>query len=128
MKKATNTVYSEVKNRAGRILFLVTLGFILMSLNPVKASEGVSGQQATLTGKITDAFTGKPVVGVTITVKGSKTVAKSDKDGNYSIVLPKNAKTLVFTLTGYQPLEVAINGRKTIVVEMSVVEIDPSLW
>jgi hypothetical protein len=128
MKTNTTPIYMDVKNQSSRILLLITLGLFLISVSPIKASEIVPGQQATLTGKITDAFTGKPVAGVTITVKGTKTVAKSDKDGNYSLVLPKGAKILVYTMKGYQTLEVAISGRTSIVVEMSVVEIDPSLW
>ena len=117
-----------IRNQAGKMLMLLTLGFFLMSFSPVKASEAVPAQQQTVTGKVTDSFTGKPIAGITVKVKDTKTEVKTDKDGAYSIVLPKGAKFLVFTLSGYQTLEVAISGKTSIVVEMSVVEIDPSLW
>jgi hypothetical protein len=128
MKNNTTPVYKVVKCQTGKFLMLLTLGFFLMSLNPALASIASPGQQQTVTGKVTDSFTGKAIAGVTITVKGTKTVVKTDKDGAYSIVLPKNAKILVFTLIGYQQLEVAIAGRASIIVEMSIIEIDPSLW
>jgi hypothetical protein len=128
MKNNSNSVYRLAKNQVSRILLLITLGFFLMSLTPVRASEVDPGQQTTLTGKVTDSFTGKPMTGVTVTVKGTKTVVKTDKNGAYTMVLPKNAKIIVFTLLGYEPLEVAINGKTTIVVEMTTVEIDPTLW
>ena len=96
--------------------------------NLSQSSNLISTPQNNLTGRVTDVFTGKPVVGVTILVKGTKITTISQKDGSYNILLPKNSKTLVLSLIGYQPLEVAINGRIRIVVEMSVVEIDPTLW
>lgn len=128
MTKNTNPVSLDLKKQANRILLLMTFSFIFMFAGTLQASDALPIPQATLTGKITDAFTGKPIAGVTITVKGTKTTTLSTKDGSYSLVLPKNAKALVFTLSGYQPLEVAISGRTAITVEMSVVEIDPSLW
>lgn len=100
-----------------------------MSVSPIMASEIVPAQQATVTGKVSDAFTGKPMATVSVTVKDSKTPAvKTNEKGEFSIVLPKGAKTLVFTLLGYQTLEVSIGDKKTFEIEMSVVEIDPSLW
>lgn len=128
MKNNKSLVYEVVKNGASRILLLVTLGFFLMSITPVKASETVPGQQSKLTGTVKDSFTGQPLSGVKITIKGSKTVATTDKAGVYSIDLPKGAKLLFFTLKGYETLSVDINGRTAIYVEMTAVAKDPKLW
>jgi hypothetical protein len=128
MKKNTNQVYGGVRKQASKILFLVTLSFILMSVSPVKASDNVQAQQATITGKVTDSFTGKPIMNVVVSVKDSKTIVKTDKDGAFSLVLPKGGKALLFTLSGYEPLEVAIGDKTTFVIEMTAVAIDPSLW
>jgi hypothetical protein len=128
MKNNTELFCRVVKNEASKILLLVTLGLFLISIAPVKASEPVSGQQATLTGTVKDSFTGQPISGVKITIKGSKTVAITDKAGVYSIVLPKDAKTLFFILKGYETLSVEIKGRTEIYVEMTAVQKDPKLW
>lgn len=100
-----------------------------MSASLIQDSKIPPAQQATITGKITEAGTGKLLVGVTVEVKGTKTVAKSQKDGSFSIILPKGSKTLVFTLTGYQFREIDIAGKTTTLdVKMSVKEADPEIW
>ena len=128
MKNNTNIKSLDLKSQATRVLLMMTLSIFLMSFTTTSLFAGNPAQQSTVTGKVTDSFTGKPIAGVSVTIKGTKTVALTKADGTYSINLPKSAKILVFTLSGYQNLEVAVAGRTSIVIEMSVVEIDPSLW
>ena len=129
MKNNTSQIYSTARIQATKILSLVILSFILMSVSPLRASEIIPGEQAKITGKVSDAFTGKPMATVSVTVKDSKAAAvKTNEKGEFTLVLPKNAKTLVFTLLGYQTLEVSIGSKTTFEIEMSVVEIDPTLW
>src|SRR6185436_3798737 len=52
--------------------------------------------QRVITGKVTDARDNTPLVGVNITVKGSKTGTTTDQDGNYRISAQANA-TLIFS-------------------------------
>jgi hypothetical protein len=96
-------------------------------VSTVQPAKTIPVQQATLNGKITDAFTGNPLGAVTIEVKGTKTKLVSQNDGSFSLVLPKGAKSLVFSIIGYETLEVAVAG-DTMTVEMSAIQIDPSLW
>lgn len=60
-------------------------------------------------GVITDAG-GKPLVGATVLVKGTKIFAQTDSAGRFSINAPADA-ILVVTYIGYTTREVAINGR-----------------
>ncbi|MBC7401486.1 MAG: von Willebrand factor type A domain-containing protein [Mucilaginibacter sp.] len=53
----------------------------------------------TVTGKITDAGTGNPLVGATVGTAG-KGLAQTDANGKYSVIVDNNA-TLVFTDIGY---------------------------
>lgn len=76
----------------------------------------MSAQQINISGTVTDP-TGEPLIGVSVTVPGTKTGAATDIDGNYSIQADAKAK-LKFSYVGYKTLEESINGRTVINVEM----------
>ena len=63
---------------------------------------------------------GDPLIGVTVLVKGTSIGTVTDFDGKYSIELEDGSGTLVFSYTGYQAQEVAVNGRSVIDLTMSV--------
>lgn len=51
-------------------------------------------------GKVTSAEDGSTLPGVNVVVKGSTVGTVTDIDGNYSLTLPSNAQTLVFSFIG----------------------------
>src|ERR1019366_7999084 len=63
---------------------------------------------------------GEPLVGVSITVKGTNIGTSTDGKGNYSITVSQNA-TLVFSNVGYTEKEVAVNDRLEVDVVMEVI-------
>src|SRR5690242_3488739 len=66
-------------------------------------------QQRTVTGRVTDQDS-KPLSNATVSVKGTNVSALTNTDGQYSISMPANATTLVFTYVGYQVSEVNVQG------------------
>jgi outer membrane receptor protein involved in Fe transport len=80
----------------------------------------LAAQNATLTGKITDALTGDDLPGVTIKA-GSKGTA-SDATGNYTLQLEAGPAQVSFTYTGYEAKNVqvrlAANETKTLDVQL----------
>jgi len=56
----------------------------------------------TVTGKVTDKATGKPVEGATITVKGESGITATDQSGKFSINIKSATATLVISSIGYQ--------------------------
>jgi len=66
---------------------------------------------STIKGRITDE-NGLPIPGVNVAVKGTAIGTTTDGDGNYSLQVPDNAKTLSFSFIGYATQEVEI-GTKT---------------
>ena len=81
-----------------------TLGLlILMSVFPLVAMA--QGSAITVKGQVTDDQ--GPIIGATVREKGTKAVAVTDIDGNYSIKVQPNA-TLTFTYLGYQNKEVNV--------------------
>ena len=59
-----------------------------------------SAKKRTVTGTITDASDGTPIIGANIVVKGSQTGVISDLDGNYSIEV-SSKDVLVISFIGY---------------------------
>ena len=72
----------------------------------------------TITGQVTDD-SGEGLIGANVLLKGTNAGTITDFDGNYTLDVPDNAKTLVFSYTGYTDKEVEINGQRTINVTLS---------
>jgi len=78
--------------------------------------------QTIINGKVTDASTEEPLIGVNIIIEGTTTGTVSDIDGNYSLTV-KEAGTLVFTYTGYEKQEATFNnndGEQTINISLAL--------
>jgi TonB-linked SusC/RagA family outer membrane protein len=58
--------------------------------------------QRTVTGKVTDAENGEPLIGATVSVVGTTRGAVTDIDGNYSVIVPEGSTQLRFAYTGYK--------------------------
>lgn len=69
--------------------------------------------QTRITGKVTDN-TGSPIQKASVVVKGTTTGTLTDEDGSYSITVPANAKTLVFSSINMAPQEITIGNQTTI--------------
>lgn len=78
-------------------------------------SEMVTQQKRKVTGTITDDF--GPVIGASISVKGTTIGTVSDFDGNFSIEV-SDRQTLVISFIGYIPQEIAINGQTNLNIHL----------
>jgi len=115
---------NNLKGEKSSIAIVMALFFAFMFINTIQAQ-----QENTVTGKVTDAYTSAPLAGVTVQVKGEKVTVQTQKDGTYSIDVPRGSKSLILSAGGYQALEVAIADRKVINVVMSEdAANDPSQW
>ncbi|HEY3389100.1 MAG TPA: TonB-dependent receptor plug domain-containing protein, partial [Prolixibacteraceae bacterium] len=84
------------------------------------AKSKIENQQQVkkVTGKVTDA-TGIPLPGVSIVVKGTTTGVISDNNGIFSLSLPDDTRTLVFSFIGMKTQEIVIAGKTSINVTMT---------
>lgn len=89
---------------------LFLLAFCLMAMQAV-------AQDLKVTGIVTSAADGEPLIGVNITVKGTTTGAISDFEGKYYLDVPADA-TLVFSYVGFANQEVEVNGRSVVDVQL----------
>jgi TonB-linked SusC/RagA family outer membrane protein len=90
------------------LLFLFFCG-VLLSAN---------AQQKTITGTVTGAADGQPVIGCTVQLKGTTTGTTSDVNGKYTLAAPQNAMTIVFSFIGMKKQEVEIANRSVIDVSL----------
>ncbi len=90
-------------------LFLLIVLFVFVGVSTLLAQTRI------ITGTVTSAVEGEgPIPGVTVQVKGTTIGAVTDLNGKYSISVPQNATTLVFSYIGMKSQEVAIGGRSVI--------------
>ena len=74
---------------------------------------GAYAQTRTVSGLVKDKEMGEPLVGVSVTVKGTKNATMTDVDGNYTIQTgPKDV--LVFKYIGMKDTEETVGDRNTI--------------
>jgi iron complex outermembrane receptor protein len=66
-------------------------------------------QNRVITGRVTDPA-GNGISGVSVTVKGTTEGTITTADGSYTLPVPANATTLVFSSVGYGTQEATING------------------
>ncbi len=59
---------------------------------------------------------GKPVEGVTVTVKGSKTMTATNANGEFTLYDVDDNVALVFTHTSIEKQELKVNGRNNITI------------
>lgn len=95
------------------------LGCLSLSASPLTDTNDPAGPThlfRPVTGKVTDA-SGAPLAGVTVQVKGTNVFTTTAEDGSFTINVPDNAKTLVFSYAGLGTVEEAINSRGSLSVQ-----------
>ncbi|MEY4334911.1 MAG: hypothetical protein RLZZ196_3661, partial [Bacteroidota bacterium] len=91
---------------------LVVLLFAIIGIS-------VSAQERTVTGKVTDAKDGAPLVAASVTVKGSNQGTATAKDGTFSIKVASNATTLVISYLNYATKEVVLDSKNIVNVALT---------
>jgi len=76
-------------------------------------------QDITVSGIVTQSDTKEVLPAVNVVLKNSKTGTITDLNGAYTLNVPSNG-TLVFSCLGLESQEVAVNGRKTINIELTL--------
>jgi len=94
---------------------LICLAAVL-AFTPLLAQRQVSGT-------VIQASSGEPLVGVTVLIKGTTIGSITGENGAYTVELPGNADTLLFTYLGYETVAEGIDGRSTINITMSEADV-----
>src|SRR6186713_3568825 len=106
------------QNRWVLCFTVLALALSCMTANKTYAQEVSQTQKQSVRGKITDE-TGKPLQGVSVTVKGSSKGVATNENGEFSIDIPGNAKILQFSYVGMEPQEVKIENQKELNISLT---------
>jgi hypothetical protein len=78
-----------------------------------------NAQQKAISGTVTSSVEGEGLLpGVSVSVKGTIIGITTDLNGKYTLVVPADATTLVFSYIGMKKQEIEIGGRSVIDVIM----------
>lgn len=94
---------------------------LLLTLTAMLFFSGILLAQKTITGKVTDDK-GAPVANASVLVKGTNTGTVTKQDGTYTISVPANARTLVFSSVDMEATEVNIGSQSSISPVLKPVE------
>lgn len=78
----------------------------------------VHAQTKTLTGTVTSAEDNQPIPGVSVSVKGTTLGTITNLEGEFELVVPQDAKTLVFSFIGMKNHESEIGSKTNFIVKM----------
>ncbi len=96
--------------KKAKLFFSAILALLTVSL---------SAQSVKVSGTVTDASNGDPVIGAAVQLKGSTSnYTLTDSFGAYSISVPSNA-TLTVSCMGYVLAEVSVNGRQNLDIALN---------
>lgn len=95
---------------------IVLCALVFLSLLVGGTAYGQEGQD--VSGRVTDAEQGGPLVGVNVRVVGTQTGTVTDADGRYELTVPSGQATLRFSFVGYETRTVEVMGRSTIDVTL----------
>ena len=77
--------------------------------------------QKKITGRVTDFSNSQTLPGVTVLIKGDKTTGTiTDVDGQFTITVPNEKSTLIFSFIGFAPLEVVVGNQANINVQLKM--------
>lgn len=94
--------------------------FLLLSLLFTNAATArLGGPPKTVTGVVTDASSGAPLQGATVSVKNTATVTSSDADGKFSITVPSDDAVVDISFVGYVTLSLPVKGTNSLSVKLN---------
>src|SRR5659263_206366 len=101
--------------------------FLLLVLFLCTSAVTLMAQTRTITGTVTSAVEGEgPIPGVSVAVPGTTLGVFTDANGHFSLNVPQNAKTLVFSFIGMKTQEVKITAENKfdVVMEQDLLNLD----
>lgn len=95
---------------------LVCVGILLMGVSSLWAQRRISGT-------ITDAASGEPLIGANVLVVGTGEGTVTDFDGKYELSVPAGYDRLQFSYTGYTSQEINLGASDVIDVQLEAGEV-----
>lgn len=81
-------------------------------------TTGLSAALAQVSGAVTDAATGEPIIGAGVIIKGTNTGTATGMDGRYALKLPAGNTVVVVSSIGYQSQTIDVAGKTQVDVQL----------
>ena len=94
-------------------IFTMMKGFAFTAALLLTACIQISFAAGPISGRVIDD-TGQPLPGVSVTVKGTSNGVTTNNEGRFTINVPNDTDTLVFSFVGFAVQEVGVAGRSSI--------------
>lgn len=94
------------------------LDFIITD-KTVVIRAGTLISQEIISGFVRDDKDRKPIPGVTVSIKGTNSAVQTDKNGKFTISIPRDAKSLEFRFIGYKTVDVPISANSVYTIYMT---------
>jgi len=97
------------KRKSKKLLSMLVAGLLLCFPGSYVLASGAAAQDGrTVSGTVVDVQ-GDPMIGVSVSVQGTRDGVVTDMDGRYSIRVQNDRQTLLFSYIGYKAVTVAAN-------------------
>jgi len=100
-----NVKDAELSAVLNQIFAEQNLDFIIRN-KTVVIKAGIPVSQEVISGFVGDAKDRKPIQGVTVSIKGTKSAVQTDKNGKFTISISKGAESLEIRFFGYNTVNV----------------------
>jgi TonB-linked SusC/RagA family outer membrane protein len=108
----------SVKEVLDELLAGQQLSYRLLENNMIVIAPNEIAQQQKVSGTVTDATTGEPLIGVSIAVEGTTQGSITDAKGKYTLESVSPNAVLIFSYIGYTSEKISISGQSTVDLKM----------
>lgn len=118
-------VVQMLENETGLEFKISGQQILVKKKNTVKAESSIRSSlinqnvQDTIQGRVVDE-NGKPVIGATLLIKGTKIGTSTDKNGTFKLIKIGPAQQIIANSIGYYPEEVPVGNRSSIMLTLRV--------
>lgn len=91
------------------------LGFFLAGM---LITVQLFAQERVVSGRVTDQKDGLPLVGASVTVKGTSVGTTTDADGKFNLKVPSSATTIVVSSVNFESIEISISNKSSVTVSL----------
>ncbi len=110
-----NTKVEEVLN----LLFSQTgITYKVLENNIVVITPSSAMQQQKISGIVTDALTGEPIIGGNVVNEGTTIGTTTDGNGKFSLQISKPDAVLIVSYLGYNTERISVNGKSTLEIKL----------
>ena len=114
--KAENKTVIEVLDQ---LFTRQDLSYKVLENNMIVIAPTEITQQKRISGSVTDATNGEPIIGANVVIEGTTVGVVTDVQGKYSIEMPDINAILIFSYVGYLQEKIVSNGRTNIDVKLA---------